>query len=571
MPTLLESSNFQKAFDDHATFCRESLTIRDLVGSRVPLELSPGQLKQAEAVERQERAGKPVRLVILKPRRTYFTVGSCALMFRKVPFYPGRRGLIIADKYKPAALEAFDYLLQFTRTFKPFRRPGVTPVRLTHLVKDTEQELKWSNSASFDVLSADSGEVRGGGRHYVLLDEVAFWRNAGVTLTGVLNMVPYHPNTMVIIQSTANGLGGEFYELCQKAQDPANDSGWEFLFFSWLEHPIYRMELDVRQKTHIQETLTRDERDLQLMHGASLEQLAWRRKTVATECRGNVDLFNQEYPTTAMDAFLASGRPVFDHKALSRMPISDGSAGALEVIEDPPSRRLVWIPGEGRELTVWKKPQPGHSYAIGADPSKGKDVSSEQRGANPDYSVGFVLDAGTGEQVALLRARIRPIAFAEYLALLGRWYLWAFITPEANDAGFIDALVRTGYPEAAIYTRQRDPTDRRPRTLQEIGFETTTLTRDWLVSAADESIRDMGVLIKSSIVATECRTFVVKPNGKKEHQDGCHDDCVFAMALAVIGLRSMPKKPVQPERFTGSGKAAIRFYGRKALKDEDDD
>src|SRR5271154_6465423 len=552
--TLNDISQIHAEFRDHETFCRECLPIRDLSGSKVPLILSPGQLKEHEAIERQRRAGKPVRIVILKARRTYFTVGSCAEIFHEVPFLPGRRGLIVADKYKPAALEAFECFLQFLRGYRPFTR-GSTRIHLPQLVKDTEQQMKWANNSAIEVLSAEGGEIRGGGRHYVLLDEVAFWRNPTVTLTGVLNMVPYLPETMVIVQSTANGIGGEFYELCQRAMDPSNDGGWEFLFFGWLEHPVYWMALSSEQAARIQRTLSREEIDLQKLHGATLEQLAWRRKTIEIECRGNVDLFNQEYPTTALDAFLASGRPVFDHKAISRMPVCEGNSGELEVIEEGQQRKLLWKPGDAGALTVWKRPQAGHRYVIGADPSKGKDVSGDGRGSNPDYSVGFVVDSGTGEQVALLRGRIRPAAFADYLALLGRWYLWAYLVPEANDAGFIDALLRMGYLQRAIYKRQRDPTDQRSVRIEEIGFETTTLTRDWLVSAVDEAIRSMSILIRSGIVAQECRTFVIKPNGKKEHQTGCHDDCVIALGLAAMGLRFLPKtmpgtdsRPAQPRR-----------------------
>ena len=38
----------------------------------------------------------------------------------------------------------------------------------------------------------------------------------------------------------------------------------------------------------------------------------------------------------------------------------------------------------------------------------------------------------------------------------------------------------------------------------------------------------------------EHRTFVKKPNGKVEHQDGCHDDLVFGNMYAGIGLVSAP-------------------------------
>lgn len=567
--TPAQAQDLALHFMDHGAFCRESLSIRDLSGSVVPVERSPGQIKLGEAIRRQRKAGKPVRLVVLKTRRSFFTAGSCTEMFHDVPFFPGKRGLVVADKYKPAALEAFDYLLQFQRRYKPFERHGAS-IRLPRLVKDTQEELRWDNGSGIEVLSAEGGEIRGGGRHWVLLDELAFWRSATKTLTGVLNMVPYHKDTSVIVQSSANGIGGEFYELCQLAQNPANPSGWEFLFFGWLEHPPYTLPFgDPDAGAKLQATLNLEEKVLQSMHGATIEQLNWRRKTISTECRGSVETFHQEYPATAEEAFLASGRPVFDHKALMRHPVSPGESGELTVIEEgPDQRRLVFVPGDRGALTLFRRPQVGRRYVCGADPSKGVDVSVEKRGADPDYSVGFLIDADTGVQVALLRERIRPVAFAEYLALVCRWFNWAFLVPESNDAGFIDALLRTGYPLEWIYQRQRDPTDRRPSRIEEIGFETTTLTRDWLVGAAEDAVRSMAISIVSSVVVNECIRFVVKPNGKKEHQDGAHDDTVMSLGFAEIGRRMMPKRIGSA---TGKvGPARIGYYGRSKKEDDDD-
>jgi hypothetical protein len=533
------SSTYVK-FCDHESFCRQSLRIRNLNGSVVPFELYPGPRKLGEAIRRQQSQKKPVRLVALKTRRSFFTAGACAEMFHEIPFWPGRQGLIIADKYKPAGREAFDYIRQFQSTYKPLPGYGIR-LTLPELVKDSQEKIEWMNKSSVEAFSAESGEVRGAGKHFILCDEVAFWRNPSRTLAGVLNMVPYSAGTTVIIQSTANGIGGEFYEMCQKAQDPSNNGGWEFLFFGWFEHPVYTLPLSPGLAANLQVSLSPEEVTLQRMHGATLEQLNWRRKTIATECRGDVELFNQEYPTTPLDAFLATGRPAFDHRAIQRMPLIRGTSGEMKMTEQGPIKQLRFGTGDRGALTIFKAPEPGHTYVIGCDPSKGKDVSSEQRGNNPDYSVGFVVDAGTGEQVALLRDRMRPAAFADYLALLGKWYRWAYLVPESNDAGFIDALVRTEYPLELIYRRQRIPTDQRAGRLDELGFETTSLTRSWLVSAADEAIRTMSITIRSAIVAEECRTFVIKPNGKQEHQTGCHDDCVFALALAAIGMRSAPK------------------------------
>jgi hypothetical protein len=36
-------------------------------------------------------------------------------------------------------------------------------------------------------------------------------------------------------------------------------------------------------------------------------------------------------------------------------------------------------------------------------------------------------------------------------------------------------------------------------------------------------------------------TFVIKPNGKAEHNAGCHDDTVIALGLAVVGIEQMPR------------------------------
>jgi hypothetical protein len=59
---------------------------------------------------------------------------------------------------------------------------------------------------------------------------------------------------------------------------------------------------------------------------------------------------------------------------------------------------------------------------------------------------------------------------------------------------------------------------------------------------------------------------VIKPNGKKEHQEGEHDDCVFGLALAETGRRIITRRRSEREELRGS-KATP--YGKR--RDEDDD
>ncbi len=554
---------FLLAFNDHPTFAAECLQIENLTGSVVPLELGAGQRKLSAAIAKQKNAGRPVRIVVLKTRRSWFTTGAMSEIFREVPFWPGRKGVIIADHYKPAGMEAFGYLEQFQKGYKPLTRYGAE-LLLPMLTKASQGEMEWDNHARIDVYSADSGEIRGGGRHFALFDEVAFWRAAEVTLTGAMNMVPKLPGTSIIVLSTANGPGGEFYDLCKQAQDPLSDTLFEFVFFGWLEHEGYKLPVQ-GDPAKFQASLDKDEIQLQRMHGATLEQLQWRRVTIATECRGKLDLFHQEYPTTAAEAFIATGRPALDLVSLSRHQVVNPVNAELQLIEEPTRKRLLLQPQPHGSLQIWKRPDAGRRYVIGADPSKGKDVSVLKRGANPDYSVAFVTDQFAGDQVAMLRDRLRPAPFADYLALLARYYNWAYICPESNDVGFMDALIRTGYPLELIYERDRDPSDRNPIRPEKLGFETTGLTRSWLVAAAYEASRDMTIQIHSAIVIGECQTFVVKPDGKPEHMDNHHDDCVFAYALCEIGRRSAPKKlPTLVEAPVG---ARITDYLKPKAKD----
>lgn len=52
----------------------------------------------------------------------------------------------------------------------------------------------------------------------------------------------------------------------------------------------------------------------------SVDQLAWRRETILDKhFAGNLDLFNQEYPSRPQVAFMSSGRPVFNQEAIDGM------------------------------------------------------------------------------------------------------------------------------------------------------------------------------------------------------------------------------------------------------------
>ncbi|MCC6489856.1 MAG: hypothetical protein IT364_20370 [Candidatus Hydrogenedentes bacterium] len=521
---------------DHADFCRSSLSIRDKAGVTVPLELTAAQRKQQECIRRQESRGLPVRQVVLKARQVHMSVGSCAQILKRVAFLPGQQALVMADiKARTASL--YNYMSQFVDSYRPYHGLRMLPVR----ARRDNETIEFDGGSRIDFRTAeDTDSGRSFSYRHVLLSEYAFYRNAALLMRGVSGSMPVDPLTTLIVESTANGMGGPFYDLWRQASEAGSDFG--AMFFAWWELDEYIRAIE--DMAAFERSLSREETALREMYGLKPEQLAWRRWKIQTDCQGSLDTFNQEFPHSPEVAFLTSGRPRFDLRSVERMPvIRDPLAGELEMARVGTRIEPQFVAREDGlgALRVWKRPGPKKRYVIGADPSKGKDVGEEMGTVDPDWSVATVHEAETGEQVAVLRARLTPYAFARYVCDLGRWYNTAFLAPEANEMGFIEGLLQQDYPATHFYTRRRDADDPRPPTAHEVGWMTTATSKTQLISALDRALREMTVIVRDAVTLQELRTFVYREDGKAMGQRGCHDDCVIALALAAVGMTQAPR------------------------------
>jgi hypothetical protein len=555
------------AFGDHPKLCENALTIRNKSGQTVPLILTGPQRRMVETVRQRRRIGRPVRIVALKARQIHMSVAVASIIWREIAFLPGQHAVCMGDVYRTSA-NLWSYYQQFQESYKPYL--GIKQLEAAGQQKGKKLEWAGDSWAQFG-----SAEAATSGRSYSIrhlhLSEYAFYGDAATLMTGLMQSVPDDPGTTVIVESTANGLGGEFYDLWQRANDPQRCGDWVPLFVGWHEHPEYQTPLaDSREAFY--RSLNQEERILYEQHRCTLEQLFWRRNKIATACEGSVERFHQEYPSTPEEAFLVSGRPVFNGADLALMPIDRAPiTGRLRLTEDFPARRIVLEPAELGELTVFRRPDRTRAYAIGVDTARGIDRGTGGAGkSDPDYCAAQVLDIDTGEQVASLRGRFSPAHWAEQVSTLGKWFNTAFLVPEANENGLavIEHLLTLGYPIAAIYKRKRMPDDRGPLDLHELGWWTDTRTRPQLVNTLGNAIREQAIVIRKAHTLQECLTFIYKPTGKAEAQNGCHDDEVMALALAVVGMivapRDVPKaegqRPAKP----------VQSYGRRRTRNEDD-
>jgi hypothetical protein len=519
----------------HDTWCRENLPIRDKRGVSVVLELWPAQRKLNEVIEAIQAKRRPVRVVVLKARQVSFSVGVASEFFRRVPFTSGQHCFVVSEKYD-SAKNLFDYYQQFQKGYRNARG-----FPLPALIKDNEERLEWANSSYIQVKTAEAVQV---GRSFLLrylhLSEFAFWRDPATVMTALMQCVPNDPDTMVIVESTANGVGGEFYDLWKQATDPRGGTDWVAVFFGWWEHPEYRTAFrDERERMEFERDESREEKELQQRYSLTLEQMNWRRWCIANNCKGDTSRFAQEYPGCPDEAFLTSGRPRFDVRSIERMPtFREPIMGGLEEVMVGTRRSVQFFTREHGEMALLKRPQAGRAYVIGADIAQGSELVA----GDPNFSVAQVLDQDVGEQQAVVRERITPSAFAQYLYDLGRFYNWAYINIEVNiEIGVLEELLRLGYPMHLIYRRQPTPDQLQRGQQGQLGWRTDTVTRPQLISALDTAIREGSIIVHDPVTIQELRTFVIKASGKAEAQQGTHDDTVIALALAVIALRTAPR------------------------------
>jgi hypothetical protein len=347
-------------------------------------------------------------------------------------------------------------------------------------------------------------------------------------LTTALQTVPQESNTAVIIESTAQGVGNNFHQMWLDAE--ARKSDYTAFFAPWWEEPTYvsRVPSDFERTSEEAELA-----DLALISGATLtdSQLQWRRLTIANECRGKLDQFHQEYPSTPREAFLTSGRPFFDLESVEHHAKQADAATPTE-IGDVVTRVKDGVPHAMFErnrygcLRIWSEPDPDETYLIFSDCAAGTDEGG-------DYQAAYVMPRSRMEIAAAWHGLVDRDLFADNLCRLGYLYNRALIAVEVTGgwgASVITSLKKDGYPN--IYRSRPAGHARRRDKKQRYGWETTQASRAEMLDALEQALREDDIVCNDRQLLAECYTFTYGTGGKPQAQAGCHDDRVMAAAGA---------------------------------------
>lgn len=220
------------------------------------------------------------------------------------------------------------------------------------------------------------------------------------------------------------------------------------------------------------------------------------------------------------------GKTVFDARAIqNRLQVIPKPLKVGYFTYDYDGLRITnikWQPDRNGYIRIYQMPNTPAitQYCIGGDTS----------GEGSDYFIGQVLDARTGQQVAVLKHQFDADQYAKQMYCLGKFYKDALIGIEANfDSYPIMELQRLGYPKQ--YTREAQDTYT-GKTEKRFGFKTTQLTRPTVISRLIGIVREHCDTISDRDTLEELLTIIRNEKGRIEAPEGGHDDQMMGLAIA---------------------------------------
>jgi hypothetical protein len=507
----------KRLLEDFEFWAKHCCRIRSETGEIVPFLLNPVQKRFISEVLHQLKTVGYVRMVILKARQQGFSTCIAALQYWWCSQHGGQHGLVMAHE-ADSTKNLFGMYKRFHENVPEIMRPSTKYANVTELFFDKlDTQIRVATAGS-------RGVARGDTLQFAHLSEVAFWPQAfaAQNFKGLYQAVPRLPNTFCFVESTANGMTGQYRELWNEAC--SGESEFQPFFSGWFEKPTYR------EPAPADFTPTEDEKALAAEYSLDNDQLFWRRGKILTN---GPEWFKQEYPAFPDEAFLNTGRPVFNLTwvaerlkkkvaPVKRMTVFNGKVeeheqGELLVYVDYPE-----IDGRGQATGRRSIVSPKQTYVIGAD------VGMGVRGG--DYSVAQILD-GNKRQVAVWRARVHPDAFVKILTTLGYYYNTALIAPERNNHGLLTCVGLRDAQYPLIYTDVGEGALEDKDTIL-IGHLTTEKTKPFIIDELRAADREKSIQIYDNETLKEMLTYVVTESGRMEAEAGEHDDCVMSLAIA---------------------------------------
>nr|DAR63006.1 MAG TPA: Terminase large subunit [Caudoviricetes sp.] len=546
---------------DFLLFCERNLMIRDKYSNQlIPFYdvLNWEQMELIKMVAEDLAMGRPIRYIVLKARQMGMSTLIEAMGYWWTSTHRFTTTVIIAHEK-----EATKNLYEMFRRYYEYSHPSFKPDRKYNtkqdLTFDVSDEVKKTYDAQnlpspglqseIKTMVATEGKGRSSTIKFLHGSEVAFWDDSADVTSAAVQAVPMAPETFIFLESTANGIGGYYYDEWNAAK--RGESQFRPVFFPWHSHNEYEtpniIDDDLGDLDAEEEALYK------LFEHEGYDRASWPRKIYwrrlkKKEFRTDPKKFYQEYPSTPEEAFLASGRPVFDVPMLQEMERIAVDAqkthpymcGDIKKVVDPETgmERIKFIEirrvgdNDPTPLRVWWDVDRSRKYVIGVDVSEGIEVEASS-GKEADFSVITVFDVLARKVVARWRGYADPDQLGEIVFNIGTYYNTALVGVEINNHGIATAAKLRNMFYRNLYMRETAEDEQFQVRTTKFGWQTNKKTKPIMISELQRSIREGDIIDLDIVFIREAMSYIRKDNGAMEAQQGQHDDVVMSTAIAL--------------------------------------
>ena len=531
----------------------------------VPFKLFPRQQDICSAL------GNASNVVMTKPRQagvsttaSGFIACEIALADKDAPI----TALVIGNTLDLAQLMLFkvrDFLLQLPLwmwgdEFLNSEYDITKPPENKNIIFDVcnGKEVKLKNGSKIVARSSGPDASRGvGGVTFLCFDEAAFIENGKDVYASALPTVSTGGHIIMI--STPNGKDQLYYETCRKAKLKGSSkwNNFELVEMKWYQDPRYNKflewyrknpdtgEIDVVPEIYIDKEGNVEytpEKWFQKEKDGWKPRSSWYIKM----CQQ----FNNDEQKIAQEldvSFLGSASNVV---APEYIEMQD----KLNVREPNPNYKDPL----SEDTWVWKMPIDGHRYIMGIDCSRG---DAADRTALEIIDIDGIDENGKPciEQVLEYHGKKTGDDIGEMAYHYGKMYGDAFIVCDAiggtGDACLL-TLMRLGYtnlyyddPTLKTYTIQREASSLGVTSEGKLpGFHSSSVRFQMLTHFA-HMVKTNAFKIRSKRVITELDTWIYKGDaGRIDHMDGCHDDTLTCIAMALFVMQFSLEKLQQAKQ-----------------------
>jgi hypothetical protein len=503
----IDVNNIASYIEDTQKYCEHFLKIVDKKSRLIALVSNKNQLIADAILDDLESRGVPVRILFLKGRQEGISTWASSRQFKRTATRRYQRALVIAHD-----LDSTNNIFGMHKTYYENLPNFIRPKRTISNRKEMIFASPIGDSSGLNsVIRVETAGKGTAGRSGTYIDvhcsEFAYWTDASTVRTSLFQSVPIDGG-IIVIESTANGMtgvGGEFYKMWQEAKAGLND--FIPVFLPWYNQDEYELagEWDGKHDDRYgDEDLYLEKLTEIFGKERAVKKLLWRRHKIRNDMGGGMlsplEQFKQEYPFTPDEAFLSSGRPVFDSvKLLRDIEIAEKFIPRIGIMTE---KGFVDNPNGPYKLFI-ESADCDKGYAVGADVAEGL--------ATGDFSTMCGIDKNLTLAMTY-KDHIGPGDFGHEMVKGCKFLRNALAAPEINNHGHTTffAMKQLGwhhfYVRPVVEERSDEPTEK-------LCWQTNIKTKAVMLDEFVAAWRSGLFIIKDVEMLREMLLVVFNPDG----------------------------------------------------------